>query len=72
MDAKKRPREIAASLKSTGASDLARRLIEAFNLEDELDVTVASWLDAELRVQVASVHRLIPTAAYQDDDGDDS
>ena len=68
MDAREKPKKIAASLKSAGASDLARRLIEAFNLEDELDVTVASWLDVALDAQIASVRDLIPDAAYKDDD----
>jgi|GEM_PF-6692297 len=67
MGARKKPNRVAASLKSAGATDLARRLVEAFNLEDELDVTVAAWLDAELDVQVASVRDFIPDAAYQDD-----
>lgn len=65
---KKQAKTVAAQLKSAGANDLARRLIEAFDLDDEFNVTAASWLDAELDVQVASVHRLIPDDAYGDDD----
>lgn len=68
MDAKKKREAVAASLKSAGAPDLARRLIEAFNLDDDFDVTVASWVDEEMDVQVATVHDLIPDAAYRDDD----
>jgi hypothetical protein len=43
-------------------------LIEAFNLEDEIDMAVASWLDSELDVAVASVRELIPIKAYGMDD----
>ena len=69
MDATKRkPIAIAASLESAGASDLARRLIEAFDLENEFDIATAEWLDRELNVQIASVRDLIPTGAYHDDD----
>jgi len=68
MGAREKPQKVAASLRSAGAHDLARRLIEAFDLDDEFNVAVASWLDADLDVQVASVHRYIPDDAYGDDD----
>jgi len=68
MGARNRSQKIAASLRSAGSHDLARRLIEAFNLEDEIDVAVASWLDSELDVAVASVRELIPVEAYEVDD----
>lgn len=68
MGARKQPKTVAASLKSAGADDLARRLIEAFDLDDEFNVTAAAWLDADLDVQVASVRRYIPDDAYGDDD----
>lgn len=66
MGARKRSQKIAASLRSAGSHDLARRLIEAFNLEDEIDVAVASWLDSD--EAVASVRDLIPVEAYEADD----
>lgn len=67
MGARKKSQKIAASLRSAGSHDLARRLIEAFNLEDEIDVAVASWLDN--RVTVESVRPYIPDEAYEDEDG---
>ena len=68
MGARNKTHRVAASLRSAGSHDLARRLIEAFNLEDEIDVAVASWLDTELDVQVASVRQYIPAEAYDDED----
>lgn len=69
MDAMKKPEKIAASLSSAGAPDLARRLIEAFNLED--DLSLASMLDDELTAQAASLRGLIPDEAFEDDEPDD-
>jgi hypothetical protein len=43
-------------------------LIEAFELDETIDVTTAAWLDADLDVQVANVRRYIPDDAYGDDD----
>jgi hypothetical protein len=71
MGAKKRSQRIAASLRSAGSHDLARRLIEAFNLEDEIDVAVASWLDSELDEAVGSARHYIPAEAYEDEDASD-
>lgn len=66
MGARRRSQKEA--VRSLSSHDLARRLIEAFNLEDEIDVAVASWLDSELDVQIASVQEFIPAEAYEDDD----
>ena len=71
MGARNRSKKIAASLRSAGSHDLARRLIEAFNLEDEIDVAVASWLDSELDEAVGSARNYIPAEAYEDEDADD-
>jgi hypothetical protein len=64
MGANKTPKKIAASLRSAGASDLARRLIEAFNLEAEIDTATASWLDNEVGAAVEEVRAYIPDEAY--------
>ena len=68
MGARNKSRKVAASLRSAGSHDLARRLIEAFNLEDEIDVAVASWLDSDMDVAVAATRPFIPIAAYEEED----
>lgn len=68
MGARNKPKKIAASLRSAGSHDLARRLIEAFNLEDEIDVVVASWLDDQPEETLGAVRPFIPAEAYEGTD----
>jgi hypothetical protein len=68
MNAKRKPQQIAASLDSIGARDLAARLIEAFALDEDFEEATAAWVDSQVDFQLAGLRHLIPTTADAEND----
>lgn len=68
-------RRVARTLRSVGKPDLASRLIEAFQLDDDFDVEVLGATETEafddaVELVLGDVDRFIPIEAYADDDDD--